>query len=131
MSGNGAAGSLTVLVIDDDPAMRMIVSLSLKLYGYLVFEAGSGEEAMGLARDHPEIRVAILDVVMPGGLAGKELAEQLKNSLPGAAILFCSGHPASALARYGVDANPANFLQKPCRAPDLQQKIEELIATTC
>jgi CheY-like chemotaxis protein len=127
MNGNGAAG-LTVLVIDDDAAMRMIVSLSLKLYGYLVLVAGSGEEALRLASDHQEIRVVILDVVMPG-LAGNELAAQLKNSLPGAALLFCSGHPASALARYGVEANPGNFLQKPCRPPDLQQKIEELMAT--
>jgi CheY-like chemotaxis protein len=126
MSGNSAAG-LTLLVIDDDPAMRMIVSLSLQLYGYLVLEAASGEEALGLARDHGEIRAVILDVVMPG-LAGKELAAQLKDSLPGAALLFCSGHPASAMARYGVEANPGNFLQKPCRAEDLHQKIEELMA---
>jgi DNA-binding NtrC family response regulator len=116
----------TILVIDDDPGMRTIVSLSVKLYGHVVFVAGSGEEALGLARDHSEIQVVILDVVMPG-LAGKELAEQLKNSLPTAAILFCSGHPASALARYGVDPVSANFLQKPCRAPELQQRIEELM----
>ena len=122
------AGSATVLVVDDDPAMRTIVSLSLKLYSYVVLVAGSGEEALRVARDHPEIRVIILDVVM-SGLAGTELAAQLKTSLPGAAILFCSGHPASALARYGVEANPANFLQKPCRALELQQKIEELMAT--
>jgi CheY-like chemotaxis protein len=108
--------------------MRTIVSMSLKLYGHVVFVAESGEEAVRLARDHQEIRVVILDVVMPG-LAGKELAAQLKISLPSAAILFCSGHPASALARYGVDANSANFLQKPCRAPELQQKIEELMTT--
>jgi two-component system cell cycle sensor histidine kinase/response regulator CckA len=128
VSGNGPAGSATVLVIDDDPSMRTIVSLSLKLYGYLVLVAENGEEAVRLARDHPEIQAIVLDVVMPG-LAGKELAKQLKNSLPNAAILFCSGHPASALARYGVEANPANFLQKPCRPLELQQKIEELMAT--
>ena len=84
MTGNGAAGSATVLVVDDDSAMRMIVSLSLELCGYLALAAGSGEEALRLARDHPEIRVVILDVIMPG-LSGKELAEQLKNSLPSAA----------------------------------------------
>jgi CheY-like chemotaxis protein len=122
------AGSATILVVDDDSAMRTIVSLSLKLYGYLVLVAGSGEEALHLARDHPEIQVIILDVVM-SGLAGKELAAQLNLSLPSAAILFCSGHPVSALARYGVDANSSNFLQKPCRAPELQQKIQDLMAT--
>jgi len=128
VNGHGPAGSATVLVIDDDPSMRTIVSLSLKLYGYLVLVAENGEEAVRLAREHPEIQAIVLDVVMPG-LAGKELAAQLKNSLPNAAILFCSGHPASSLARYGVEANPANFLQKPCRPQELQQKIEELMAT--
>ena len=122
------ADSATVLVIDDDSAMRTIMSLSLKLYGYLVLLAGSGEEALRVARDHPEIRVIVLDVVMPG-LAGKELAVRLETNLPEASILFCSGHPASALVRYGVDANSTNFLQKPCRAPELQQKIEDLLAT--
>jgi CheY-like chemotaxis protein len=122
------AMSATILIIDDDAAMRTIVSLSLKLYGHLVFVAGSGEEALRLARDHPEIQVVVLDVVMPG-MAGKELAAQLKISLPGAPILFCSGHPASALERYGVDANSANFLQKPWRPPELHQKIEDLMAT--
>ena len=122
------AEAATILVIDDDSAMRMIVSLSLKLYGYRVLVAGGGEEALSVAHGHPEIRVIILDVVM-SGLAGKELAAQLKISLPSAAILYCSGHPSSALTRYGVDASSGNFLQKPCRAPDLQQKIEELMAS--
>jgi DNA-binding NtrC family response regulator len=120
---------MTVLVIDDDPAMRMIVSLSLKLCGYTVLVAGNGEEALAAARNHTEIRVVVLDVVM-SGLAGKELAEQLEKVLPGVGILFCSGHPASALARYGIEAGAANFLQKPCSAPDLQKKIEAIIATS-
>jgi two-component system, cell cycle sensor histidine kinase and response regulator CckA len=119
-------GPATILVVDDDPAMRMIVSLSLKLYGYVVLSAASGEEAAAIARQHREIRVVILDVVMMG-LAGAELAAILEASLPGVAILYCSGHPASALSRYGVDATAVNFLQKPCRAPDLQEKIVELM----
>jgi CheY-like chemotaxis protein len=121
------AGSATVLVVDDDPAMRMIVSRSLEFFGYAVLVAGGGEEALALAHGHPEIRLIILDIVM-SGLAGKELAARLKTSLPNVAILFCSGHPASALARYGIEPNPANFLQKPCRPPELQRKIEELLA---
>jgi two-component system cell cycle sensor histidine kinase/response regulator CckA len=122
------AGSATILVIDDDPGMRTILSLSLKLFGYAIFVAGNGEDAVAIAREHPEIRVVILDVVM-SGLSGRELAEQLKVNLPEASILFCSGHPASVLARYDIDASSANFLQKPCRPPELQQKIEELLAT--
>lgn len=122
------AGPATVLVIDDDPGMRTILSLSLMLFGYTIFVAENGEEALRLAREHPEIRIILLDVVM-SGLAGAELAARLKESLPGAAILFCSGHPASGLVRYGIDPASANFIQKPCRAPELQRKIEEIMAT--
>lgn len=118
----------TILVVDDDPAMRTILSLSLRLFGYVMLVAGDGEEALAITRDHPEIRVIILDVVM-SGLSGKELAERLKANLPKAAILFCSGHPASVLARYDIDVRSAYFVQKPCRPPELQQKIEKLLAT--
>jgi two-component system, cell cycle sensor histidine kinase and response regulator CckA len=122
------ADSTTVLVIDDDAAMRLIVSLSLRLGGYKVLVAANGEEALALTREHPDIRVIILDVVM-AGLSGAELAARLTERLPGVAILFCSGHPASALNRYGIDPGSVNFMQKPCSAPALKQKIDELLAT--
>jgi CheY-like chemotaxis protein len=121
-------GSATILVVDDDPSMRTILSLSLRLFGYVTLAAGEGEAALAIAREHPEIRLVILDVIM-SGLSGKELAEQLKASLPKASILFCSGHPASALARYDIDVSSANFMQKPCRPPELQQKLQELLAS--
>ena len=124
-----AASAQSILIVDDDPSMRMILSLSLKLFGYVVLGAGNGDEALTIARKHPEIRLIMLDVVM-SGLSGKELAEQLKAALPRAAILFCSGHPASAMVRYDIDVSAGNFLQKPCQPPELQRKIEELLATS-
>ena len=119
----------TVLVIDDDPAMRMLMTLSLQRSGYIPVVADTGEAGVVLARTHSDIRVIICDVIMPG-LSGIELAARLKEVLPGAAMLFCSGHPASALTGYGVAADSANFLQKPCGAADLERKIEELVART-
>jgi two-component system cell cycle sensor histidine kinase/response regulator CckA len=120
-------GPATILVVDDDPAMRTILSLSLRLFGYVTLATGDGEAALTVAREHPEIGVIILDVVM-SGLSGKELAERLKTTLPKASILFCSGHPISTLARCDIDVTSANFMQKPCRPPELQQKIQELLA---
>ena len=124
-----AAAAQSILVVDDDPSMRTILSFSLKLFGYVVLMAGNGDEALTVALEHPEIRLIMLDVVM-SGLSGKELAEQLKAALPRAAILFCSGHPASAMVRYDIDVSAGNFLQKPCQPPELQRKIEELLATS-
>ena len=123
-----AASPATILVIDDDPAMRTILSFSLKAFGYLVLIAGDGEEALQIARDHPEIRLIMLDVVM-SGLSGKTLAEQLKANLPQSSILFCSGHPAAAMSRHDIDLQVEHFLQKPCRPPELKSKLEEMLTT--
>lgn len=97
MNGN-SAGILparlqqTILVIDDDPAMRTILGFTLKAFDYVALVAGDGEEALQIAGYHPEVRLIILDVVM-AGLSGKKLADQLQIKLPKAVILFCSGHP--------------------------------------
>ena len=117
----------TILVIDDDPAMRTIMGFTLKAFGYVALVAGGGEEALQIARHHPEIRLIILDVVMPG-LSGEKLAGQLLLELPKAALLFCSGHAADAIALHGIDAKSVEFMQKPCRPAELQRKVEELLA---
>jgi CheY-like chemotaxis protein len=117
----------SILVIDDDPAMRTILGFTLKAFGYIALVAGEGEAALQIARHHPEIRLIILDVVM-AGLSGKQLADQLQIALPKAAILFCSGHPPEALSLHGIDPNFVQFMQKPCRPPELQRKVEELLA---
>jgi DNA-binding NtrC family response regulator len=122
-----ALSPATILVIDDDPAMRTILSFSLMAFGYLVLVAANAEEALQVTRDHSEIRLVMLDVVMPG-LSGNKLAEQLKVNLPESSILFCSGHPASAMSRYDIDLRSAHFLQKPCPPLELERKIEELLA---
>jgi CheY-like chemotaxis protein len=122
-----AALPQTILLIDDDPAMRTILSFSLMAFGYLALVAANDQEALQITRDHPEIRLVMLDVVMPG-LSGKKLAEQLKVNLPDCAILFCSGHPASAMLRYDIDVTTAHFVQKPCPPLELERKIEELLA---
>jgi two-component system, cell cycle sensor histidine kinase and response regulator CckA len=128
-SGGPAASPVTLLVIDDDAAMRTILTFSLMALGYLVLGAGGGDEALQITRNHPEIRLIILDVVM-SGLSGKQLAEQLKINLPGSSVLFCSGHPAAVLSRHDIDLTSTHFLQKPFRSPELKLKVEEMLATS-
>jgi two-component system cell cycle sensor histidine kinase/response regulator CckA len=119
----------TVLVIDDDLAMRTIVGFSLAAFGYVVLTAKDGEEALRNARAHPEIRLIMLDVVM-SGLSGRKLAEELKAIVPRSSILFCSGHPAAAMAHHDIDLQFEHFLQKPCRPPELKRKLEEMLAVS-
>lgn len=131
MQDNGTShsrvGRATILLVDDDSPIRQIVGLSLKLFGYTVLLAASAEEAIKMARDHPEIRLAILSAII-SGLSGNTLAKHLEVSLPESAILFYSGHPAAVLARYDIDVAAGNFLRKPIRPPELRRKIEELLA---
>jgi two-component system, cell cycle sensor histidine kinase and response regulator CckA len=121
-------GGVTVLVIDDDLAMRMILSFSLTALGYVVLVAKDGEEAVQITHGHPEVRLIVLDVVM-AGLSGKKLAAQLRTRLPEVSILFCSGHPAAAMSHHDIDLQSEHFLQKPFGPPELKQKVEELLST--
>lgn len=126
-AGMSAPTPQTILIIDDDAAMRMILSLTLKGFGYLTLVAADGEEALQVTRNQPQIRMIILDVVM-AGVSGKKLADQLQINLPKAVILFCSGHPPEAMRLHGIDINFIHFMQKPCRPPELQRKVAELLA---
>jgi CheY-like chemotaxis protein len=126
MNLNGVP-SQTILVVDDDLAMRTILGFTLQAFGYLCLIAANGEEALQATRDHPEIGLIMLDVVMPGP-SGKELADRLQIELPEVVILFCSGHAPETMSSHGLDLNFIHFMQKPCRPSELQQKIEELLA---
>ena len=122
-----AESAAAILVIDDDPAMRMLFERYLTAFGYRPMLAAGGAEALSVAGMTPGIRLIILDLVMPG-LSGRALSEQLIAMLPDAAVIFCSGHPATALVRLGIDIKGAQFMQKPCRPAELQQRVRELLA---
>ena len=123
-----ASEPATILVVDDDAPICRLLDLYLTAFGYRVLLASDGEKAVEIAHKHPEIRLAILDVVM-SGLCGQRLAEELTIALPGVAVLFSSGHPTATVSRLGIDLRSAHFLQKPCPAPELKRKIQEMLPT--
>lgn len=118
--------SPTILMVDDDASMRMLFEVYLTAFGYTPLFAAGGEEALRIARESPEVRAVIFDLVMPG-LSGPELARQLGELLPGAAFLVCSGHPERALERLGLVVKGARFIQKPCRPMELKQHLSEML----
>ena len=121
-----AEAAATILVVDDDDALRMMFERYLTAFGYTPLLARDGNEALQIAGSTPEIGLIILDLVMPG-ICGRALAEQLTAMLPDAAVVFCSGHPASALVRLGIDIKGAHFMQKPCRPVELQQRLSQML----
>lgn len=120
-------GQETVLIVEDDTAVRALMSHVLRDAGYRVLEAGRGEDAIALCRTHPDpIDLLLSDVVMPG-LGGRLLAERLLTLQPEMRVLFLSGYTDDAIVRHGVLHDQVNFLQKPFSPLTLLQTIRAVI----
>ena len=121
-----ATPATTILLVEDDEAVRSIEKRLLELAGHAVLEAPNGEAALGLLRDHPgRIELVITDVLMPG-MTGRDVVEATRRMRPEAAVLYVSGHSGDVLARVGGDA-AAPFLQKPFSASELHAAIRRAL----
>jgi PAS domain S-box-containing protein len=106
-------GSETVLLAEDEDAVRRLVQRALELHGYSVLPARNGEEAEQIERSHlGPIHLLITDVVMPG-MGGRELADTIKMRRPQLKILYMSGYTNDEVVRHGVTVAHDAFLQKP------------------
>jgi CheY-like chemotaxis protein len=114
----------TVLVVEDEPMLRELLSAILEEQGYVVLTADSGDEALRLAGSHAgPIPVVLTDLLMPG-MTGRELAARLARSRPETTVLFMSGYAADALS----GEQPADsFLQKPFGAGELGAAIRRAL----
>jgi two-component system, cell cycle sensor histidine kinase and response regulator CckA len=118
-------GSETILIAEDDGAVRRLASVTLRQYGYTVLEARDGEHALQLARSdrHRDIHLLITDVVMPG-LSGHELASQFATERPGMRVVYTSGYAEPITMRTGVDRD-VPLLAKPFLLNDLVRLVRE------
>ena len=118
-------GTETVLVVEDEDAVRALTRHVLQHSGYTVVEAEDAAAAVRAAAGHG-IDLLVTDVVMPG-LGGRELAERLRASRPGLKVLFLSGYTDDAVVRHGVLHEAVNFLQKPFSPTALAHKVREAL----
>jgi two-component system, cell cycle sensor histidine kinase and response regulator CckA len=120
-------GTETILLVEDEPAVRSLSRMVLEMYGYTVLEAGNGGEALrrGEAHDGP-IHLLLTDVVMPG-MGGREVAERLRPRHPAMRVLYVSGYTDDAVVRHGVLAAETAFLQKPFTPVTLASKVREVL----
>ena len=107
-------GNETILVVEDERDLREIVTRTLNRHGYRVFQAVDGRNALEIwAQYKNEINLVFTDVIMPGGLNGRELVEQLWGDRPDLKVIFSSGYGADALGKdFKLDPD-LNYLQKP------------------
>ena len=114
-------GDETVLVVEDEAALRSVVQRVLAAAGYEVLTAANATEATLLAERHgARIRLILTDVVMPV-MSGPELIARLAPHCPTAAVIFMSGYTDDALERFGVFA--ADFLRKPFDLRVLTERV--------
>jgi|SRR5215510_8772085 len=120
-------GEETVLVVDDEAAVRSAVREILQPTGYIVLEVGSGEEALRICAG-PErlIHLLVTDVMMPG-MSGPEAAQRLACMRPRMRVLYMSGYADDAMIRHGVVEEGTAFLQKPFMPAALAHKVREVL----
>jgi PAS domain S-box-containing protein len=122
-----ARGSETILVVEDQTAVRGFAVASLQECGYRVIEASDGGEAISVAEKYAgEIHLLLTDVVMPG-ISGKESSERLRNMRPNLKVLFVSGYTADVVAQHGVSDGNVMLLHKPFSPVALAWKVREVL----
>ncbi len=122
-----AAGTETILLVEDETIVRQLVSEILRGFGYAVLKAADGPSALELVRRHTgSIDLVVTDVVMPG-MSGREVAQAVTSLRPGTQVLYISGYTDSVIDQHGVLDPGTAFLQKPFSAEDLGHKARQLL----
>jgi PAS domain S-box-containing protein len=124
-----AGGNETILLVEDEPAVRELTRRSLAALGYNVITAASAEEALQQVRENSDpIDLLLTDVIMPG-ISGAVLATRLHEQFPKLPVLFMSGYTDDAIAHHGVLDQGTHLINKPFRLADLALKIRERLET--
>jgi PAS domain S-box-containing protein len=119
-------GTELILVVEDDARVRRVVVARLKDMGYRVIEARTGAEGLNLLASHPEIQLLFTDIVMPGNIAGDELAKEARSTRPDIRILFTSGYAEASVAGREL-VSGGSWLKKPYTARELAVRLRGLL----
>jgi PAS domain S-box-containing protein len=120
-------GDATILVVEDEPSLRALTVRVLRKHGYHILEAEDGPTALRAADAYPgPIHLLLTDVIMPGGLSGRQLAEQVIMQRPTIKVLYMSGYSDMVMTRTIFDPGQA-FVQKPFTPDGLARKVGEMV----
>jgi len=120
-------GVETLLLVEDDAAVREVTLAMLADSGYKILQASSGDEALKICEEHKgEIHLLLSDVVMPG-MSGKELADRIIEEHSGMKVLFMSGYTDNAIQHHGVLEPGTAFIEKPFSQAVLTRKIRDVL----
>jgi signal transduction histidine kinase/CheY-like chemotaxis protein len=116
-----------ILLVEDDTAVRQFFRRVLESKGYFVHDVGSGVDALQLWQRHPNIDLLLTDVVMPGGVSGRELADRLRAENPKLKVMYCSGYTDEMLGKDSALRVNGNFLEKPFEPDKLLQRVRDCL----
>lgn len=122
-------GSETVLVVEDEKAVKELVCTILRAYGYTVVTAAHGQEALEFCTQYAgSIDLLLTDIVMPG-ISGLELGQRLRDERPGIHVLHMSGYTDDTLSDHGALDASIDLIRKPFKAEALAEKLREVLTT--
>jgi CheY-like chemotaxis protein len=122
-------GSETVLIVEDDALVRSYVAAQLESLGYATIAVASGPEALALMDRGVAFDVLFTDIVMPGNMNGRELADAVIRRRPGTPVLYTSGYPEHAVDEHGRLDPGVILLNKPYRKADLARSMRQVIGS--
>jgi two-component system, cell cycle sensor histidine kinase and response regulator CckA len=121
-------GSETILLVEDEPVLRELARIILKDYNYQVLEASTGGEAIKVWEEHHgEVDLLLTDMVMPEGMTGRELADELKKRKPALKVVYTSGYSSDVMGGGDLELRDSRFLQKPYAPPLLAKTVRECL----
>jgi len=120
-------GTETILLVEDDEGVRRYACEQLRSFGYRVIEAADGPSALAIIEQRDDLDLLFTDVVMPGGMNGRALADAARQVRPGLRVLYTSGYTENAIVHHGrLDAG-ALLLTKPYRRSELDRAIRSAL----
>ncbi|MFQ6005366.1 MAG: response regulator, partial [Woeseia sp.] len=120
-------GQETILVVEDEEAVRRIAVKILGELGYRLLEAASGSAALPILEKHENIDLLFTDVVMPGAMTGAQLAKRARKRNPNLNVLFTSGYSETGIFDHGVLQGSDDILHKPYKKEELAQKVRDVL----
>jgi PAS domain S-box-containing protein len=122
-----SAGTDTVMVVDDEPLVRMVAVEILEELGYEVLEAEDGPSAIKVLHTRPDVDLLVTDVGLPNGMNGRQLADAVRVARPDLRVLFVTGYAENAILNHGHLERGMHVMTKPFSAEALGRKVKELI----
>ncbi len=122
-----AAEHETILVVDDEPLVRMVAVEVLEELGYRVLEAEDGPSALKILQTSQRIDLLVTDVGLPGGMNGRQLADAIRGTRPGLQVLFITGYAENAVLNHGHLDHGMHVMTKPFASDAFGKRVGELV----